>query len=86
MDAVAREESGDRGVDELGSIVGLHSNYGKVELGVDVGDEVEDSGGGVRFMAERKRPHKMRVFIDNNKVVFKTRNTKNGRCPQITVN
>jgi hypothetical protein len=86
VDAVAGEKGGDRGVEELGSVVGLHGNYAKVELGLGVGDEVENSGGGVGFVAEGKRPHKMRIFINNDKVVFNARDTKNGRSPQITMN
>ena len=83
---MGREEGGDGRVEKLGSVIGLEGDNRERKLGVGIGDEVEDSNGGVGFAAKRKGPHKMRVIIDNDEVVFETRITKNGRSPQIAVN
>jgi hypothetical protein len=44
------EEGGNGGVDELGTIVGLHSNKGPRKLGVHEGNKSNECGSGVRFM------------------------------------
>ena len=83
---MAGEEVRDGGVEKLGAIVGLHGYDGEVELGAGIGNKVNDYVGRVRLRPERKSPHVMRVVIDDNEIVFKTRIAKNGRCPQITMN
>ena len=83
---MAGEELHDGGINKLGAIVGLHGNDREVELCAFKGNEVDERVGRVRFPMKRKRPHVMGEVINNNKVVLKTRITKNRRCPQITMN
>jgi hypothetical protein len=59
----------------------LDGNYGKVELGASIRDKINENVGGVGFAFERKRPHKVREIINNDKVIFKARITENWRGP-----
>ena len=86
MSAVAGEELRDGGINKLGAIVGLHGNDREVELCACKGNEVAERVGRVRFPTKRKHPHVVREVVNNNKIVLKTRITKNRRCPQITMN
>jgi hypothetical protein len=83
--AMCGEEGGDRGVNKFSAIVGLHSNKRPRELSVNMGDKSNECGGGVRLLAQRKSPHKVREIINDHKIVFKTGIAQNRRCPQITM-
>jgi hypothetical protein len=50
VNAVFSEEGGDSGVDELGTVIDLHSNEGSRKLGVHVGNKSNECGSGVGFM------------------------------------
>jgi hypothetical protein len=50
VNAVFSEEGGDDRVDELGTIIGLHSNEGSRKLDVHEGNESNECGSGVKFM------------------------------------
>jgi hypothetical protein len=50
VNAVFSEEGGDGRVDELGTIIGLHSDEGSRKLGVHEGNKSNECGSGVRFM------------------------------------
>jgi hypothetical protein len=77
VNVVAGEEVRDGGVEEIGVIVSLHSNYMKVKLSAFIGNEVEDGIGYVRFPMKWKCPYVVGIVINYNKIVFKTRITKN---------
>ena len=86
MYTVAREEGRDGGVKKFGAIVSLHGHNGKVKLGASIGNKINYGVGRVGFPSKREGPHIVRVVINDNKIIFKTRITKNRRCPQITMN
>jgi hypothetical protein len=81
MNAVASEKLNECGVDELSTIISLYRDNRKVELCVSIGDEVNECVASVGFAAKWKSPHVVRKIIDYNKVVFKTRITRNRRGP-----
>jgi hypothetical protein len=81
VDAVASEVGHDGGVKELSTVVSLHGDEREVELGACISNEIKNSVGGVRFFAKGKRPHIVRVVVDNDKIVFKARIAKNRRGP-----
>ena len=56
------------------------------ELSGDVREKGGESSGNVRFAAKGKSPHKMRVIIQNHKIIGITRITRNRRSPNITMN
>ena len=56
------------------------------ELGGDVCEKGGESGGNVEFSAKGKSPHKVRVIIQNHKIIGITRITRNRRGPNITMN
>ena len=82
---VASEKSIDGGVKKLSAVVRWEGAYGDAKLRASVREKVCESTGSARFVFEWKIPVKMRVIIDNNKIVSKTRYTDNGRGPQITM-
>lgn len=84
-DAVLGEEGGDGGVYEFRAVIRLHGNDGTRELSAGIGDEICEMCSGVRFLAQGKGPHKMRIVINNHEIVFEAGITKHGRCPKITV-
>ena len=54
-------------------------------MGGDVGEKGGEGGRNVGFTAERKGPYKMRVIIQNHKIINITRITQNRRGPNITM-
>ena len=72
-DPVRGKEGGDGGVDELSSVIGLHSDDGAGELCACIGDKGDEMIGSVRLAAQWKSPHKMRKIINNDKIVLQTR-------------
>ena len=63
------EKCTDGEVIEFLPVVGLYSIDGTTELYRHIGEKGEEGGGNVRFPTKRKGPHKMRVVIENNKIV-----------------
>ena len=63
------EKCTDGEVIEFLPVVGLKSKSGTTKLCRHIGVKGEESGGNVRFPMKRKGPHKVRVVIENNKIV-----------------
>jgi hypothetical protein len=59
----------------------LDGDDGKVKLSACIGKKINKCVGGVGLPPKRKRPHVVRVVINDNKIVFKARIAKNRRCP-----
>jgi hypothetical protein len=76
------EEKGVRGrVVELATVITLEGTNRTSELGGD-----QEGVECIRLQSPRKSPNKMRKVIQNDQVVFVTREAKDRRCPEITVN
>jgi hypothetical protein len=86
VDTVSSKKLDECRVDKLGAIIGLERNHGKVKLSTCIGDEVNEDISGIGFAPKRKSPHKMGEVVNDDKIIFKTRITRNRRCPQITMN
>jgi hypothetical protein len=84
-DTMFGKKRGDGGVNELSTVVGLHSNKGPRKLCVHEGNKSDKCVGGVRFAPKRKGPHEVRKIIDNHEIVLKPRITQNRGCPKITM-
>jgi hypothetical protein len=81
-----QEEGPGGGVIELPPIVTLDGLNGEAELSGHPGKEVEEGGEGLRLGAQRKSPRVMRKIINNDQIIFITRQAEYRRCPQVTVN
>jgi hypothetical protein len=64
----------------------LNALDGATELCFHIREEVSQGRKGFRLEAKWKCPKKMRAIIENNKIIFVTGHTRNGRGPQITMN
>jgi hypothetical protein len=73
------------GVVELATIVTLKGTNWATELGGDPGEEVCEGGQGIRLQPKRESPKKVREIIQNDKVVFVTREVDDERGPEIIV-
>jgi hypothetical protein len=80
------EESTGAEVVKLSAVVALYALNRDPELCSDVGKKVRQSGKGVRLESKWECPQVMRKIIKYNQIIFVTSNTRNGRCPQITMN
>jgi hypothetical protein len=74
------------GVIELFTIICLESMYRTTKLGGHVCVKGGKGGGDVRIFAKRKCPNEVRIVIQNNKIIKKTRITSNQGGPYITMN
>ena len=63
------EKCTDGEVIEFLPVVSLESMDGTTELCRHIRVKGEESGGNVRFPTKRKGPHKVRVVMENNKIV-----------------
>jgi hypothetical protein len=80
------EEEGSRGVVvELVAIVTLEGTDRATELGGDPVKEVGEGGERVGLQPKRESPKKMGVVVQNDQVVFATREAEDRRSPEITV-
>ena len=62
---------------KLAAIVTLDGKNGKVELSTSIGMKSSKGNKGIRFFAKRKGPKIISIIIHNNKIVAKTRGTRN---------
>jgi hypothetical protein len=84
--ATASQE-GSRGVvDELGAIICLKTAYRTTELCVSISDKLDKMIMHFRLMTKRVRPTVMSIIINEHKVEFITRNTRDWRGPHIIMN
>jgi hypothetical protein len=84
--AAASQEGSGGIVDELGAVICLKTAYRDTELCVSVSNKLNNMIMNFGFMAEGKRPTIMSIIINHRKIKFITRNTRNWRGPDITVN
>jgi hypothetical protein len=82
---VGGEESINSLVEELGTVICLERANSDTILRVRISEKGFESAGSTRLVAKWKRPIKVRVVVDNDKVISKTRGAYNWRCPQITM-
>jgi hypothetical protein len=83
---MGEEEHAGTGVIKLATVVALNNLNGGAELSTNIAKKMRQSRKGVRFQFQRERPQKMRAIIKNDQIIFKARDTNDGRRPQITVN
>jgi hypothetical protein len=83
---VRKEEVAGRGVIELPPVVTLNTLDGVTKLSGNPKQRSERCRERVRLQAQGKIPHKIREIIQNEQVIFITRNAENGGCPNITLN
>lgn len=69
---MGEEECARAGVVKLAAIVALDTLDGAAKLGGNKGKKVSESGKRVRLKFKRKRPHKVRAIIKNDKIIFVT--------------
>ena len=81
MDAMSEEKHAHAEVVELAAVVALDGLDNDAELSTNMSEEVLQSGESVRLLAQRKCPQIMRAVIENKKIVFVSRNTRNRRGP-----
>ena len=75
--AVTCEELDEGGVNELSTVIGLEEHDREVELCACISYKVNKNITGVGFTMKGESPHKMREIIDNDKVIFQSRITRN---------
>jgi hypothetical protein len=85
LDAVSEEERAGGVVVELAAIVALQGTDRAPELGGNPGEEVSKGGERIGLQPKGESPKEMGVVIQNNQVVFVAGETKDRRCPEITV-
>jgi hypothetical protein len=84
--AMSKEELPQGAVVELMPIVALDALNLVTKLSIDKTKELGDSRKGVRIKMQRKCPRVVRKIIKNDKIIFRTRDANNRRCPKITMN
>jgi hypothetical protein len=57
-----------------------------VELSTDKGKELGNSQNGVKLQTQRKTPRVVSKINKNDKIIFRTLDANNRRCPKITMN
>ena len=81
-----REEEGTGGgVIELPPAVTLDGLNSEAELSGHPGKEVEEGRESLRLSAQRESPRVMRKIINNDQVIFISRQAEYRRCSQVTV-
>jgi hypothetical protein len=71
---------------KFASIVTLHNFNGYIKLSVHIFNKILKGSTSIRFIAQRECPRVMREIIKHNKIIFVTRKTNNGGCPQVAMN
>jgi hypothetical protein len=85
LDAVGEEERAGGVVIELMAIITLEGTDWATELGGDPGEEVGEGGGCVGLQPKWESLEKMREIVQNDQIVFVTREAEDRRGPEITV-
>jgi hypothetical protein len=78
-------EEGARGIVELAAIITLDGTDRATELGGDPCEKVGEGGERVGLQPEWESPKKMREVVQNDQVVFVTRETDDKRSLEITM-
>jgi hypothetical protein len=80
-----REKGARYGVVELAAIITLEGTDRATELGGDPDEEMDEGVKGVGLKPQRKGLEKVGETIQDDKIVFVTREAEDGRGPEITV-
>jgi hypothetical protein len=83
---MAGEEGSSSQINKLSPVVSLNGFRCGAKLCLSAGNELNNVAVHLRFLSKRKRPPIMRKIIQQNKIVFKSRDAEYGRCPHITMN
>jgi hypothetical protein len=67
------------------SVVTLYKSNGQTKVSLDILTKIKKYVVHFGFSTERKRPNIMRLTIQDNKIIFVAQNTRNWRCPKITM-
>jgi hypothetical protein len=67
------------------SVVTLYKSNEQTKVSLDVFTKIKKYVVHFGFSTERKCPNIMRVIIQDKKIIFVSQNTRNWRCPQITM-
>ena len=73
-------------VDKFCPIISLETFDGKTELCTNIGNKISKVLTDLRLVLKGKRPAKMSEIIKEDQVITATRNTRNRRRPDITMN
>lgn len=82
--AAATKEGRRGNVDELSAVIRLKTLDRQLELGMSIVSKIDNMCMNLRFLPKRKHPAIMAIIIDNHKIIFKAKHTKDWRCPDIT--
>lgn len=85
VDAMGQEEHAGAEIIELATIVALNALDGGAKLCADIGKEIGERRVSVRLELLGKRPQVMGIIIQNSQIILVTRDTDNGRSPEITM-
>ena len=66
---------------KFSSIVTLNKPNRKIEVCMHILLKVKKNCVNIGFGTQRKIPYVVKIIIKNNNIVFKTRDTRNWRCP-----
>jgi hypothetical protein len=81
MNPISKEEHAGIGVIELAAVVALDCLNGGAELSGHISKEISKGGVRVRLKTQQKRPQIVRAIVENDQIIFITRNTDDGRGP-----
>jgi hypothetical protein len=85
LDVVREEEIAGGGVIKLESIIALDARDGVAKLHGHKGEEVGESGEGVRLLAHRKSPRVVGAVIEDDQLILVTRDTWNRGGAKVTL-
>jgi hypothetical protein len=86
LHAMCKEELPRGGFVELAPIVALDTLDLVAELSTDKREELSNTKKSVRLQTQRKSPGIVQKIIKYNKIIFRTQNANNWRCPNVTIN
>jgi len=86
QDATTSQEGSIGIVEELGALICLKTAHRGTKLCLSISNKLNNMIMNFRFMAKEIRPTIMSIIINQHKIKFITRNTRNWRGPDITVN
>jgi hypothetical protein len=86
LHTMGKEELPRGGFVELAPIVVLDTLDLVAELSTDKREELSNTKKSVRLQTQRKSPGIVQKIIKYNKIIFRTQNANNWRCPNVTIN
>jgi len=76
--ALRKKEGAVLSVVKFSTIITLNKSNWQTKVGKNILSKIEKEGMDFRFSTERKSPNIMRVIIQKHKIIFVTRDTRNG--------